>query len=802
MAIRLSGLNSGLDTEAIVSAMVSAYSKKKEKYVKSQTKLGWKQDAWKSVNSKVYGLYKDINALRFTSAYSLKKTTVSDSTKASVTAAGSALNGSQELGVAQLAKAGYLTGGNLGSSTSGSTKLSSLIGEGGDDFSGGRITVTSGGKTTNIDVTKDTTVDQFVEKLNSAGVKASFDNTNKRIFISSNDSGKANDFTLDGANAGGNTALIHLGLYTKAKEGSAQHSSYTALAAYNTMSDEDLGTLITNLRQAHTDIADSTTARDRASAAKTYAENYKTVHDYYKDNTTKDGAPMSVATAAEKLEKLLDAGATKAAYVKSVPDGEDRYYTRREEVKDDDGNVTGYKYYYKDENDEEQFDEVEKDATQPENYDLYRNQLAYYMGMVSRTGEEGSYTFAEIDGKATAFLKAREGIKNYEKKAAAEDAPIDDSEASYIRQQMTLVADSHEYGTIQNTIDAYQTTVDDNQDIIDAANTLINNNKAIDTYRSEDAATVRERINAAVEALAGVNTSGTASASATRVDGQDGIIFLNNARFESSSNKYSINGLTINATGTTGSIDDEGNFVGDSVTITTATDVDGIYDKVKDFLSKYNEVVNNLQSLYNADSAKGYEPLTDEEKDQLSDTQAEKWEQKIKDSLLRRDQTLGNIMSIMNNAMSKSYMYNGKSYSLSSFGIRTLGYFNADLNEKYAYHIDGDEDDASTSTNQDKLKNAIENDPDAVINFMRNLTDGLYKSLDKQMKSTSMKSAYTVYNDKEMAAEYSNYTSLIKTWEDRITKMEDSYFKKFTAMEKALATMQSNSSSLTGLIGG
>ena len=45
MAIRLSGLNSGLDTDAIVQELVSAYRTKQDKYTKAQTKLSWKQDA-------------------------------------------------------------------------------------------------------------------------------------------------------------------------------------------------------------------------------------------------------------------------------------------------------------------------------------------------------------------------------------------------------------------------------------------------------------------------------------------------------------------------------------------------------------------------------------------------------------------------------------------------------------------------------------------------------------------------------------------------------------------------------------
>ena len=54
MPIRITGLTSGLDTEAIISALVSSYNYKTNKYKKAQTKLSWKQDAWKSLNTKIY----------------------------------------------------------------------------------------------------------------------------------------------------------------------------------------------------------------------------------------------------------------------------------------------------------------------------------------------------------------------------------------------------------------------------------------------------------------------------------------------------------------------------------------------------------------------------------------------------------------------------------------------------------------------------------------------------------------------------------------------------------------------------
>ena len=53
MPIRITGLNSGLDTESIISALVSSYSYKTNKYKKAQTKLSWKEEAWSTLKCKV-----------------------------------------------------------------------------------------------------------------------------------------------------------------------------------------------------------------------------------------------------------------------------------------------------------------------------------------------------------------------------------------------------------------------------------------------------------------------------------------------------------------------------------------------------------------------------------------------------------------------------------------------------------------------------------------------------------------------------------------------------------------------------
>ena len=130
MPIRMTGMVSGLDTDSIVKELVSAYSTKKEKYEKERTKLGWKQEIWKSLNKEVNSFYKSAGNLRFDSGYNTKKTTSSDSTKATVSASGNATVGTQKLHVLSTAQSGYLTGAEIKTAANEkvttSTKLSDL----------------------------------------------------------------------------------------------------------------------------------------------------------------------------------------------------------------------------------------------------------------------------------------------------------------------------------------------------------------------------------------------------------------------------------------------------------------------------------------------------------------------------------------------------------------------------------------------------------------------------------------------------------------------------------------------------
>ena len=105
-----------------------------------------------------------------------------------------------------------------------------------------------------------------------------------------------------------------------------------------------------------------------------------------------------------------------------------------------------------------------------------------------------------------------------------------------------------------------------------------------------------------------------------------------------------------------------------------------------------------------------------------------------------------------------------------------------------------------TSGNADKLKNMILTDPDTVVSFFSKLATNVYDKLTTKMQATTLSSTYTLYNDKQMQSEYSQYNTKISDQEDKIKYWEDYYYNQFTAMETALSKLNSQQSALSGLL--
>ncbi len=176
MAIRMTGLTSGLDTESIVAALMEAQKAKKTKVENNKTKLEWKKDIWTSLNKKLYSFYTDFaGKMRFQTNYMTKKASSSNSSKVTATAGSSAATGSYSVKVNKLAAAQKVTSAKLGTyrttdkdgnpidaKVTSSTKLADL-GMKADGSS--QIEITTGKKTVSLIVNENTTVKDFVQSL-------------------------------------------------------------------------------------------------------------------------------------------------------------------------------------------------------------------------------------------------------------------------------------------------------------------------------------------------------------------------------------------------------------------------------------------------------------------------------------------------------------------------------------------------------------------------------------------------------------------------------------------------------------
>ena len=415
----------------------------------------------------------------------------------------------------------------------------------------------------------------------------------------------------------------------------------------------------------------------------------------------------------------------------------------------------------------------------------------------------------EIDAK---YEKSKYTTESYTKYIQGLVSSAESSLATTQSKLDELTAEDYDWSSKYDTEEDYNNAVSEleekvanYQSVIDTNNELLNDSDKLQAAMDEANASIRSNIVSSVDSKIATaqailaDTSLTNSSDSARITAQDSIIKLNGATFTGTTNNFTINGLTINATAVTTDADGNDN----PITITTETDSQGIYDKIKSLLSEYNDMISYLDGLYYAESASGYEPLTDDEKESLTDTQIEEWEKKIKDSLLRRDSTIGSISSSLKTIASTTTYTDssGKSYNLSSFGIATQSYFSAAQADRGKLHIDGDEDDSLTSSNTDKLMEAITNDPDAVVNYFQTLAQNMYKTLTNKMSSSSLSSAFTIYNDKEMSSQYSDYDDKIDEWDDRLTDYEDYWYSKFSAMETSLSKLQSQTSSLSSLLG-
>lgn len=242
-------------------------------------------------------------------------------------------------------------------------------------------------------------------------------------------------------------------------------------------------------------------------------------------------------------------------------------------------------------------------------------------------------------------------------------------------------------------------------------------------------------------------------------------------------NQTTVNGVTINLLQT-----------GDVGTVTVQSNPEKPLAMIKDFVDKYNETIDTLQKQLVEKRYPDFQPLSDEQKKDLTEKEIELWEEKARSGLLRNDPVLKSAMQDLRRAfMDKvSGIADGNINHLSQIGINTGSY-----TEGGKLFID-----------DKKLSEALANKPEEVTALFttrdaagNGVGARVYDTLNDIVKNLSAKagSSSSSIDNSSFSKKIKQMDEEISRWQDRLTRVEDRYWKQFTAMEKALSMMNSQS---------
>lgn len=274
---------------------------------------------------------------------------------------------------------------------------------------------------------------------------------------------------------------------------------------------------------------------------------------------------------------------------------------------------------------------------------------------------------------------------------------------------------------------------------------------------------------------------------------------INGVETERSSNIFTVDGLSIELLETTKNATDPTKY--DDIIIDTTRNTDGIFDGVKSFVEEYNKLIDKLNKLVGAKATyKEYDPLTDDQKKELSDREITLWEEKAKEGLLRNDSSISSVLSSMRLALYTKPA--GASMALYDFGIETSN----NWKDQGKLVI---KDEAA-------LKSAIASNPTDFQKLFSDAQEGVMKqinaAIDVAAKTSSGSKGSLVElagvagratdNDNTLSKRITDINDRIKTLKNTYEVQKARYWKQFNSMESAISSLNNQSSWLMQQFGG
>lgn len=315
--------------------------------------------------------------------------------------------------------------------------------------------------------------------------------------------------------------------------------------------------------------------------------------------------------------------------------------------------------------------------------------------------------------------------------------------------------------------------------------------------------------------------------------GQNALVVIDGMVTERSGNNFTVNGINYDVSDLTGTYSDvvekDGNyyapddteyknpiseadlvevngemkkFTGTAAKVEVSQNTDQIMDGIKSFMDEYNKLIKTINDYLDEDTNyRDYAPLTADQKKEMSEREIELWEEKAKEGLLHRDNTLQTFLQQMRTALYEKPA--GGGYALYELGIETGAW---ETKGQLTFTTDGEA----------RLRQLLETDAGNVMKLFTAPEDGLGAKLNNILNSTAKISSGSpgtlvqLAGVKGTGTEKSNsiYDQL-KALDEKIAALKRTYeaektryWNQFNTMEQMISNMNAQSSYLAQMMGG
>lgn len=290
----------------------------------------------------------------------------------------------------------------------------------------------------------------------------------------------------------------------------------------------------------------------------------------------------------------------------------------------------------------------------------------------------------------------------------------------------------------------------------------------------------------------------TGSGITENILGQDAVMevsFDNGQSYQTitrASNSFTMDGVNFELQKTTPTKTVDGKEVPDMdpITFSVESKTDDLVTKIKTFIDDYNAILTTVNGMYTEKKPTDgiYAPLTDEQKSGMSESQITAWEKKAKQGMLFNDSTLSSFAQDWRHSMTD--VVSSMSSALYQIGISSASY----------------SDNGKLTVDEDKLKKALNSDPDKVSQLFTS-TDGIATRMQDLLKKytndslvdtglliSKAGSTTSKVDQSDLAKKMKDYDAQIKTLKTRLKSQQEYYYNKFTALETYIARMNSQAS--------